>query len=95
MILQNEAGGIGGLAEAAGDAAVGVAGSGVAGGMVVDEDEGVGVVNEHLSEQVTRMGDAFVEAALKASSQRMTASFVLSRMTRTDSWPRACISEPM
>ena len=65
VVLQEETGGVGGFTETAGDAPVGVAGGGVAAGVVVDEDEGVGVVNESLAQQVTGGGGAFVQAAAK------------------------------
>jgi len=65
VVLEKEAGGFGGFAQTAGDAAVGFARCGIAGGVIVDEDEGVGVVDEYLSQQIARMGDAFVQAAFE------------------------------
>ena len=56
MVLQEETGGVGGFTETAGDATVGVAGCGVAAGVVMNEDEGVGVVNERLPQEVARGG---------------------------------------
>ena len=53
----------GGVCDAAGEAVVGIAGEGVAGGVVVDEEECVGGVEEGWAEDFARMGDAFVEAA--------------------------------
>jgi len=63
VILKEEAHRLGGLPEPTREAAVGIAGCGIAAGMVVDEDEGVGVVSERLLEDVTRSGGALVEAA--------------------------------
>jgi hypothetical protein len=50
--------------DAPGEFAVGAAGGGVSGGMVVDEDEPVGPMKNCMMEDIPRMGDGLVDGAV-------------------------------
>ena len=65
MIDKDDVEKIGRILEPAGQATVGITGHGVAAGMIVHEDEGIGFVGERLLNHFTRMCRGFIDRAAK------------------------------
>lgn len=64
VVEELDADDIGGLADAAGHAEIGIARGGITRGMVVDEDETPGGVDEGGAEDIPGMGHGFIDGAV-------------------------------
>ncbi len=54
---------LGRLAQPSRQAVIGLAGGGIARGMIVHDDDGVGGINQGGAKDIARMSDAFIDAA--------------------------------
>jgi len=64
VVEELDADNVGGLADAAGHAEIGIARSGIAGRVIVDEDETPGGVDEGGTEDISGMGHGFIDGAM-------------------------------
>jgi hypothetical protein len=64
VVEELDADDIGGLADTAGHAEIGIAGGGITGGMVVDKDKAPGGVDEGGAEDIPGMGHSFIDGAV-------------------------------